>query len=395
MTIQHSKNLEYALFTRVEMERRWNTAREMMARQGVDALMVTGEENFQYFAGASASLALHHSLTRASVFILPMKRDPIIVTQGVDNLKLGCYVTDVRPYTELLSFPHETVVEALRDAGSSVKSIGVELGQEQRMGMPVGAYMELVNAMSGVNFVDAAQIIISMRIVKSSEEIAYIRLAADITGRARQRLFGMIEPGMTERQVVRLMRQMILEEGGDRTSFVILQQDYIGAKNQMPYDRPLVKGDILAVDAGAYVRQYTVDYARMASLGLATDDQKRVHAGVLEVNARMKAALGPGVKCSEMHQVAMQAIADVGLDVDSPGRGQVGRMGHGQGMLITEPPSIAPADDTILAEGMVISTEPGVRSGDVQFLWEDVHVITSDGHEQLTLETPELREIGF
>ena len=259
MTIQHSNNLEYALFTRVEMERRWNTARDMMARQDVDALMITGEENFQYFAGASASLALHHSLTRASVFILPMKRDPIIVTQGVDNLKLGCYVTDVRPYTELLSFPHDTVVESLRDAGSSVKSIGVELGQEQRMGMPVGAYMELVNAMSGVNFVDAAQIIISMRIVKSSEEIAYIRLAADITGRARQRLFGMIEPGMTERQVVRLMRQMILEEGGDRTSFVILQQDYIGAKNQMPYDRPLVKGDILAVDAGAYVRQYNVD----------------------------------------------------------------------------------------------------------------------------------------
>ena len=70
-------------------------------------------------------------------------------------------------------------------------------------------------------------------------------------------------------------------------------------------------------------------------------------------------------------------------------------MGHGQGMLITEPPSIAPADDTVLAEGMVISTEPGVRSGDVQFLWEDVHVITSDGHEQLTFETSELREIAF
>jgi Xaa-Pro aminopeptidase len=390
-----SKNLEHALFTRSEMERRWNTAREMMARQNIDALMVTGEENFQYFAGASASLALHHSLTRASVFILPVQRDPIIVTQGVDNLELGCYVTDVRPYTELLTFPHDTVVEALRDAGSDTQKIGVELGQEQRMGMPVGDYLALADAMPDVDFVDAAQIIIGMRIVKSPEELAYVRQAADVTGRARQRLFGLVETGMTERDVVRLMRQMILEEGGDRTSFVILQQDYTGAKNQMPYDRPLVKGDILAVDAGAYVRQYTVDYARMASLGPASDDQKRVHAGVLEVNARMKAALGPGVKCSEMHRVAMQAIADVGIEVDSPGRGLMGRMGHGQGMLITEPPSIAPADDTVLTEGMVISTEPGVRSGNVQFLWEDVHVITSDGHEQLTLETSELREIAF
>lgn len=394
MTFNDSNDLEYALFSRAEMERRWAAARELMARQEIDTLMVTGEENFQYLAGASASLAMHHSLTRPSVLVLPMSRDPIIVTQGVDNLMLGCYVTDLRPYTDLLTFPHERVLEALRDAGPDVKKIGVELGQEQRMGMPVGAYLDLVDALGDVQFVDAAQIMIALRMVKSPEETAYIRRAAEITGTARQRLFDMVEPGMTERQVVRLMRRLILEEGGDRTSFVILQQDHIGAKNQLPYDRELAEGDILAVDAGAYVRQYTVDYARMACLGTATDRQKRVHSGVMEVNARMKAALAPGVPCSEIHRVAMRAISELGLEVDSPGRGAVGRMGHGQGMLVTEPPSIAPGDETPLQEGMVISTEPGVRSGDVQFLWEDVHLITSDGHEQLTLETPELREIG-
>lgn len=52
-------------------------------------------------------------------------------------------------------------------------------------------------------------------------------------------------------------------------------------------------------------------------------------------------------------------------------------------------------DHTVLEAGMVISTEPGVRSGPVQFLWEDVHVITETGHEQLTLETNELRELSF
>ena len=64
-------------------------------------------------------------------------------------------------------------------------------------------------------------------------------------------------------------------------------------------------------------------------------------------------------------------------------------------MLLTEPPSIAAGDDTVLQPGMVISTEPGVRSGDVQFLWEDVHIITEGGHEQITLETSDLREIPF
>ena len=388
-------NLEYAMFSGAEMERRWDRARHMMDQQGIDALMISGEENFQYFAGASASLALHDSLTRPSVFVLHQDRSPIIVSQGVDNLKLGCYVTDVRPYTELLTFPHGIVVEALKDNATNVGRIGVELGQEQRMGMPVGSYLDIVDAMAEAEFVDAADIIIRMRMVKSSEELAYMRQAADITGRARQRLFGMIRPGMTEREVTRLMRQLVQEEGGDRTSFVILQLDLPGAKNQFSYDRPLREGDVLAVDAGARVGLYTVDYARMATLGKATDAQKRVHQGVIEVNSKMAEALRPGVRCSDLHRLAVEAIAAAGLEVDTLPRLQVGRMGHGQGILITEPPSIAPGDDTVLEDGMVISTEPGVRSGDVQFLWEDVHVVTSDGHEQITLETQELREISF
>ena len=31
----------------------------------------------------------------------------------------------------------------------------------------------------------------------------------------------------------------------------------------------------------------------------------------------------------------------------------------------------------------------------VQYLWENVHVITADGHEQLTLETNALRELPW
>jgi hypothetical protein len=43
----------------------------------------------------------------------------------------------------------------------------------------------------------------------------------------------------------------------------------------------------------------------------------------------------------------------------------------------------------------VLSTEPGFRLEGVPMLWEDTHVITETGHEQLTLETSELREIPF
>ena len=262
-----SNDLEYHLFTRTEMERRYSRARELMDQQGIDALFITGEENFQYFTGTSAGIGLHYSLTRPSVFILPMEQEPIILTQGGDNLTLGCYISDIRHYYGFFKFPHDQTLEALREAGLKNKRIGAELGQEQRMGMPVGAYLDIVTALPDVEFVDAADIIIKLRMLKSVQELAYIRQAADITGRARQRLYdGQLVPGMTEREAVRALRRLILEEGGDRTSFVHVQSEFPGAKNQFHYDRPLRSGTVIGLDAGAYVHQYTVDYPRFNTL---------------------------------------------------------------------------------------------------------------------------------
>ena len=396
-----SVELEYHLFTRAEMERRYSRARELMGQQGIDALFITGEENFQYFAGTSAALALHGSLTRPSVFILPMDREPMVLTQGRDNLTLSCYVTDIRDYSDLLTFPHDQTLDLLRETGLKNKRIGAELGQEQRMGMPVGAYLDIVAALPEVEFVDAADIIIKLRTVKSTEELVYIRQAADITGRARQRLYdGHISPGMTERELVRALRRLILEEGGDRTSFVHVQLDVQsavpGAKNSFNYDRPLRSGTVIGLDAGAYFRQYTVDYPRFAALGKASEEQRRLHEAVKRVSKKMADALRPGLTCAEIHAVGVRAIeAESGLDVPTREMFARGRMGHGQGILVTEPPSITQSDHTVLEAGMIISTEPKVRSGPLEFQWEDTHLVTEDGHELLTLETDELREIPF
>ena len=388
-----SGDLEYGMFSRGEMDRRYARAREEMDRRGMDALFVTGEENFQYFAGTAASAALHASLTRPSVFILPREGEPIVVTQGQDNLALGSYVTDVRGYTDLFEFPQAVVIQALRDAGAAAGSVGVELGLEQRLGIPAGAYQDLTSALPDVAFVDAAEVIVKLRMVKSSEEIAYIRQAGEVTARARQRLFGMIRPGMTERETARLLRRLILDEGGDGTSFVMLLLGIPGSRNPFGYDRPLEADQVVGVDTGARVGMYTIDYTRWGVLGPATDALRRMYDALLEVNRRMAAALGPGVPCSEIYRVGNEAIVKACSKTEGLARFGPSRMGHGQGMLITEPPSIHPGDQTPLAPGMVISTEPGLSAEGVQMLWEDVFVITDNGSVKITEESDDLHEI--
>ena len=70
--------IEYPLFTRKGMDRRYNQAREMMADREIDVLLVTGEDNFHYFTGTCASLAF-------SLFACEAKRP-----QGCSTLITSC-----------------------------------------------------------------------------------------------------------------------------------------------------------------------------------------------------------------------------------------------------------------------------------------------------------------
>ena len=145
------RDAPWAVFPRSEMERRYAGAQALMAERGIDALLVSGEENFKYFAGTSSSIASHYSLARPQLFILPVLGDPIIYTQYVDTIELSCYVPEIRGYTSVLQFPHDLIVGALKEVAGDRGRIGAELGQEQRMGMPVGAYLDLVRALPGAS----------------------------------------------------------------------------------------------------------------------------------------------------------------------------------------------------------------------------------------------------
>ena len=86
----------------------------------------------------------------------------------------------------------------------------------------------------------------------------------------------------------------------------------------------------------------------------------------------------------------MAAVLQPGQGVATP----IGRMGHGLGLDVTEPPSIAPGDETRLEEGMVITLEPSAvlpgAGGMAQRLMvhEEDLVVTRSGWELLSRRAP-------
>ena len=64
---------------------------------------------------------------------------------------------------------------------------------------------------------------------------------------------------------------------------------------------------------------------------------------------------------------------------------QVGRMGHGLGMQLTEWPSVKLDDQSVLEEGAVLTLEPGMEfAPGKQMVHEENIVITEDGAQYLS-----------
>ena len=131
-------------FPNEEYEARVKKARELMAREKMDVLFLTGDRNYIYFTG-------HRSITpegwaaRPHYFILPLEGAPHIMvhTFNKDDVSLTSWVEDITLYTSLLEAPVKELANIIRSYKTQGKKIGAELGQEQRMGMPVRDFLSL------------------------------------------------------------------------------------------------------------------------------------------------------------------------------------------------------------------------------------------------------------
>ena len=100
------------------------------------------------------------------------------------------------------------------------------------------------------------------------------------------------------------------------------------------------------------------------------------------------AAARPGATFADLFH-AMQGVVSGGGAADSVGDSNVGRLGHGLGMQLTEFPSITPWDQTVLEPGMVLTLEPGMQfSPGKMMVHEENIVIREGGAELLTVRAP-------
>lgn len=150
------------------------------------------------------------------------------------------------------------------------------------------------------------------------------------------------------------------------------------------------------VDFNGNYTGYMTDMTRVFSVGQISDEAQRAHQCSIDIHREFCRRALPGVKASELYDMAFEMAKKAGFEKYFMGHRQhAGFCGHGLGIEVNELPVIAPRSRDILAEGNVIALEPkfvipGVGAVGI----ENTYHITAEGPVCLTNFPEEIQPLS-
>ena len=365
-------------FETTEFKARLTRAQSRMNAADLDAILLTTEPDIRYFTGYLTRF--WESPCRPWFLVLPRSGDPIAVIPSIGAaLMARTWITDIRTWRapDLEDDGISLLAETLRDLGPR---IGTPSGLQSHLRMPLGDFARLNAALPQPIGADA-DILRSLRLVKSEAEIEKIKTACQIATRAFDRVPEIARIGQPLAPVFRDFQRLCLDEGADWVPYLAGAAAPVGYGDVISPadDRPLEAGDVLMLDTGLVHDGYFCDFDRNFSVGSPSPDVAAGHSRLIEATYAAFEAARPGATAAELFHV-MDKIVTGGA-----GGSEAGRYGHGLGMNLTEWPSLIPTDHTPLVEGMVLTLEPGIELAPGRALvHEENIVIRENGAEWLS-----------
>jgi Xaa-Pro dipeptidase len=260
---------------------------------------------------------------------------------------------------------------------------GLDSAAVEHDALPLGRALE-VQRMAGVPALgDCGPVLGALREVKDDDELAAVRRAAAVVGRALRRLLAEeLRPGRTEAEIVTAYRAILVDEGGEGVPFepAVLAGGRAATPHQQPDGTPIEQGQLVVVDVGAVVGGYCADVTRTVVCGRPTAFQAELFDAVRRAHDEGIDALRPGTSCGAVDERARAVLADAGH-----GPAFFHRLGHGLGLEVHETPYLRAGNPARLRAGSVVTVEPGAYYADrggVRI--EDDVLVTGAGPEVLT-----------
>lgn len=349
-----------------EYKQRIMKVQKKMAAEGVDVLLLTNPANMNYLSGYDGWSFYVHQL----LIVIVDEEQPFWIGRGMDAN--AAKVTTWLDHDNIIPYPDDYVHSTTLHPMEFVSDILKEIGQASRtIGVEMDAYYftakcfdTLKKELPNARFKDTTTLVNWVRLVKSEQEIAYIRKAARIVENAMRVGIESIQEGIRECDVVsKIYRAQISGTesfGGDYPAIVPLLPS--GEKTSTPHltwtDQTYRKGDPVILELAGCYKRYHSPLARTLIIGEPSQEVKDLADVVVEGLNTALEVVRPGITCEEVELAWRKSIAKSGYVKDS-------RIGYAMGL--NYPPdwgehtaSLRPGDKTILEPNMTFHMIPGI-----------------------------------
>ena len=372
-------------FPKEEYLKRLDNIHKKLENENIDAIVITSPANFRYFSGLDSNF--WESPTRPWFLIISKngKIKALVPSIGLSAIE-STFIKDI----EVWQSPNP------KDEGTSLlkkiiktfpknSNIGFELGMETYLRMSIKEFLKIKKDLQEYNFIDSTNIVWSLRKIKSDLEIKNIEKICSITSKVFNNLINKISLGMSEREIATIFKKDLINNGVDYIMYLSCASG-INGYNQIicnPSEKKTGDGDILIIDTGSTLNGYYCDFDRNFGFGNINQKSLDAYNKLWDATEKTLEIIKPGISCKEVYESLSKNLFSSNV------KSSVGRMGHGFGLQLTEPPSIMIDDNTILEKNMILALEPSIEiENDLMLVHEENILITQNGNRLLSSRTP-------
>ena len=354
---------------------RIDNLRSKFEELGVDAMLVTDDENRRYLSGFVG--------TAGYLFIT--QDGAVLATDSRYTEQAGNQAPDYR--VDRITGRLDWLPGLLGEFG--VKRLGFEADNVtvQLLDRFKSATTEVENCPVELDLVPTTGVPLGLRAFKDSDELALLQRSIDIADHAFTEVAKTIAVGDSEDEIAWRIEVAVREQGAESLSFPTIVGS--GPNAALPHhragDRKIQEGESIVIDMGARYQGYCSDLTRTVVVGEQEDQFKKVYDTVLAAQLTAIESVEAGMTGADADNLARAVIVEAGYG-DEFGHS----LGHGVGLEVHEAPWVASRVETKLEDGMTFTIEPGIYiSGWGGVRIEDV-VVLENGKARVLSHAPKI-----
>ena len=298
-------------FSKEEFKSRKSNILNSMKEQNIDALLMFRQESMYWLTGYDT-----FGYVFFQTLVLDQKGNLILLTRAPDlrQAQNTSIINDIRIWVDKDgSNPTDDLKIILDELNLKGKKIGIEY---EAYGLTGRNAIKLNQSLENYcSIEDKSELITKLRVVKSDEEITYVRKAANLADLALEEVWKYAKSGASEAKILAEMNRVIFEGGGDypANEFIIGSGKNALLCRYQAEKQILNKEDQLTIEWAGTYRHYHSAMFRTIPIGKANQKHFKMHEACVEALTNCENKLKPGNKIGEVFDIHAKTFDDHGF----------------------------------------------------------------------------------